>query len=126
MQPLVHLDWIRPGTLCIGLDLARAWYPDVISGIGRIFTDDTEQFWNRYGTEPEAFNGKPVIAGELSGILSGRAPGRLDDDERILSLNLGMAICDLALGDLIFREASKQGLGIELPLMEREDLLPPI
>lgn len=126
MQPLVHLDWIRPGALCIGLDLARAWYPDVVSGIDRIFTDDTVQFWNRYGTEPEAFNGKPVIAGELSSILSGRIPARLDEEERILSLNLGMAVCDLALGDLIFREASEQGAGVELPLMEREDLLPPI
>ncbi len=126
MQPLVHLDWIRPGTLCIGLDLARAWYPDVVSGIDRIFTDDTEQFWNRYGTEPEAFNGKPVISGELSSILSGNVPARLSEEERILSLNLGMAVCDLALGDLICREAAGKGAGVELPLMEREDLLPPI
>lgn len=126
MQPLIHLGWIQKGALCIGLDLARAWHPDVISGIDRIFTDDTEQFWNRYGTEPEAFNGKPVVAGELSSLLAGKIPSRLYDEERILSLNLGMAICDLALGDLIFREASRQKVGIELPLMEREDLLPSV
>ncbi len=124
MEPIIPLEWVREGTLCIGLDLARAWQPDVVAGIDRIFTDDTEQFWNRYTTEPEAFGGKPLISGELSSVLLGRIPARLSPEERILSLNLGMAICDLALGDLIYREAERKGAGTVLPLMEREDLLP--
>ncbi|NLB83807.1 MAG: ornithine cyclodeaminase family protein [Synergistaceae bacterium] len=124
MQNMIPLDWITPGTLCIGLDLARAWYPDVITGIDRIFTDDETQFWHRFTTEPEAFSGKPEISGELSSVLLGRIPGRLFPEERILSLNLGMAICDLALGDLIYREAEKQGVGVVLPLMEKDSLLP--
>ena len=125
MEPVIPLEWIRR-TLCIGLDLARAWKPDVITGIGRIFTDDSNQFWNRFETEPEAFGGKPEISGELSSVLLGRIPGRLSPEERILSLNLGMAICDLALGDLIYREAERRDAGTVLPLMEREDLLPPL
>ena len=124
MEPIIPLEWVREGTLCIGLDLARAWQPDLVAGIDRIFTDDTEQFWNRYTTEPEAFGGKPLISGELSSVLLGRIPARLSPEERILSLNLGMAICGLALGDLIYREAERKGAGTVLPLMEREDLLP--
>lgn len=126
MEAIIPLQWVKRGALCIGLDLARAWKPDVITGIGRIFTDDTKQFWNRFETEPEAFGGKPEISGELSSVLLGRIPGRLSPEERILSLNLGMAICDLALGDLIYREAERRDAGTVLPLMEREDLLPPL
>ncbi|NLL37731.1 MAG: ornithine cyclodeaminase family protein, partial [Fretibacterium sp.] len=124
MKPMIYLDWIRPGALCLGLDLARAWHADVIKGIDRIFTDDQTQFWKRYTTEPEAYSGKPEISGELSSILLGQTPARKSPEERLLALNLGMAICDLALGDLIYREAEKQNAGVVLPLMEREDLLP--
>lgn len=123
--PTFRLDWIRPGALCIGLDLARAWCPDVIDGVDRIFIDDAKQFWNRYETEPEAFgHAKPPVTGEISHVLLGKIPGRESRQERILSLNVGMAICDLALGDLIYREAERQDVGVVLPLMEREDLLP--
>lgn len=123
--PTFHLDWIRPGTLCIGLDLARAWHPDVIEGVDKIFIDDAKQFWDRYATEPEAFGSvKPPVTGQISHVLLGKIPGRESQQERILSLNVGMAICDLALGDLIWREAEKRNAGTMLPLMEREDLLP--
>ena len=56
----------------------------------------------------------------------GIIPGRDSEDDRILSLNVGMAICDLALGDLIYREAEKRNIGVLLPLMEKDDLLPPL
>lgn len=121
-----HLDWIAPGTLCIGLDLARAWSPEVLSGVDKTFVDDAQQFWDRYRTEPEAFSARPEVTGELSHVLMGIIPGRDSEDDRILSLNVGMAICDLALGDLIYREAEKRNIGVLLPLMEKDDLLPPL
>lgn len=124
MQPLIRLNWISPGALGLGLDLARAWYPEVVSGIDLIITDDIGQFWHRYETEPEAYNGKPKVHAELSSVLLGRDSGRRSERDRVLALNLGMAVCDLVLGDLVYCEARRRKIGTVLPLMEREDLLP--
>ena len=106
--------------------MARAWSPEVLSGVDKTFVDDAQQFWDRYRTEPEAFSARPEVTGELSHVLMGIIPGRDSEDDRILSLNVGMAICDLALGDLIYREAEKRNIGVLLPLMEKDDLLPPL
>ena len=121
-DPLYKLRWISPGTLCIGLDLLSSWGREIQEGVDKVFVDDEKQFRDRYVTEPQAFAGEPRVTAELGKVLTGRAPGRESPEERILSLNVGMGVCDLALGDLIYREAGRQNKGTVLPLMEREDI----
>lgn len=122
----IHLDWIAPGSLFISINLAQPLAPDAVAGVERIFTDDAKQFWNRFETEPDAFGGKPEVDGELSELVLGKKQPRIAPSDRVLSLNLGMAISDLALGDLIYREAEARNVGTVLPLMEQEDLWPVI
>lgn len=121
-EPLFNLDWIAPGTLCIGLDLLSPWGREIQEGVDKVFVDDEKQFRDRYATEPQAFAGEPRVTGELGRVLTGEIPGRESPEERILSLNVGMGVCDLALGDLIYREALRQNKGTILPLMERDDI----
>jgi len=52
----------------------------------------------------------------LSEIVSGKKPGRENSKERIMSMNLGLAIEDVAMAILIHKKARKTGIGIELPL----------
>lgn len=43
-------------------------------------------------------------------------PGRQDEKERILAINLGLAMDDMAVAPTIYDCAKKQGLGTWLPL----------
>ena len=49
-------------------------------------------------------------------IVAGLKPGRESEDEKIMSMNLGLAIEDLVVGKLIYEEAIKKGVGRWLPL----------
>ena len=53
---------------------------------------------------------------DLSEIVSGKKPGRENSEERIMSMNLGPAIEDVAMAILIYKKARKTGIGIEFPL----------
>jgi ornithine cyclodeaminase len=53
---------------------------------------------------------------ELGAIISGKAPGRSRDDERIFFSPLGMGIEDLINAHRVYLEARRRGVGRELDL----------
>jgi ornithine cyclodeaminase/alanine dehydrogenase-like protein (mu-crystallin family) len=52
----------------------------------------------------------------LGEVVAGRKAGRESANERIMSMNLGVAIEDIALAVQIYKEAKRTGKGKELPL----------
>jgi ornithine cyclodeaminase/alanine dehydrogenase-like protein (mu-crystallin family) len=48
----------------------------------------------------------------------GQQPGRESPTERIASINLGLALADMATAIHIYRRATATGIGIQLPLWE--------
>ena len=53
---------------------------------------------------------------DLGEIVSGRKPGREKAGERTISINLGIALDDMATAIMIYKKAGEQGIGTELPL----------
>jgi len=51
----------------------------------------------------------------LGEIVSGRKPGRESEEERTASINLGLALEDMATAILIYRKAVERGVGMQLP-----------
>ena len=51
--------------------------------------------------------------GELA---AGLKPGREREDERIIAMNLGIALEDMATGIRVYRVAVEAGIGTRLPL----------
>lgn len=122
-MPTIHFKWLKEGMLGMGLEAGRAWYGDVITGVDKIITDDIGQTTYWYENMKGAFHAKPELYGELGEIATKKKKGRESDSERILAINIGMAIEDMVLGQKIYEEAQKKNIGTILPLMEKTKLI---
>ena len=53
----------------------------------------------------------PSIYATIGEIVSGRKPGRDSEDERIIAIPIGMAICDVAVAHLAYHTALHRNIG---------------
>ena len=58
----------------------------------------------------------PDIHADLGELATGRKPGRERPEERTMTVNLGLALVDMALAPLLFQKAVDKGIGAWLPL----------
>ncbi|MCK4318093.1 ornithine cyclodeaminase family protein, partial [Candidatus Bathyarchaeota archaeon] len=117
-EPLVRDEWFKPGCLGFGLEASRAWHGDAILGADKFITDSWGQTVHFY--EQGAFpDGLPELYAELGEVVAGVKPGRDSQEERILAINIGLALEDVIVADYIYQLA-KDGDYQTLTLM-RED-----
>ena len=118
-NPLVKNEWFKPGCLGMGLEASRAWYGDAILKADKFVTDSWDQttHFHEQGAFPD---GLPKLYAELGEIVAGKKKGREDQRERILAINIGLALEDVIVADLVYRKAVKSGGYKTLTLMERD------
>jgi ornithine cyclodeaminase/alanine dehydrogenase-like protein (mu-crystallin family) len=61
--------------------------------------------------------GLPKLHAEVGEIVAGLKPGRERSDERIMVMNTGMAIEDVAVGKLVYERAIERCVGTVLPFL---------
>jgi len=118
-EPLIRNEWFEEGCLGLGLEASRAWYGDAILCADRFVTDDWGQttYFHSQGAFPD---GLPESYTELGTIINGENKGREGDEERILAINIGLALEDMIVADRLYQMAKeKKGCG-KLTLIERE------
>ncbi len=108
--------WWSPGTLAIPLDVVSAWDDAAFARIDRLVTDNID------GLEVAARQRRPdlTLPGDLvslADVVSGRAPGRIDAEERIMAIPTGVASVDMTLAWEIYRRARDAGVGSEIALL---------
>ena len=59
---------------------------------------------------------------DIADIINKKHPGRESDDEIIVYSVGGMAVEDIAWGGTVYRNALKEGIGVELPLWDQPDM----
>lgn len=106
---LLEPEWLMPGVTLVVLDNGGK-ETGILSYVDRVFVDDRrpfagEEVRHRFPT------GVPPIDGEIGKILLGELPGRRNEQERILVLNLGIAASDIAVAAEVYRRASESGVG---------------
>lgn len=118
-NPLVKDEWFDKGCLGVGLEASRAWYRDAILNADKFITDDWEQtkYFNTQGAFPD---GLPKLYAELGTIVCGEKPGKEKEDERILAINIGLALEDIIVANRIYEIAKERGTYQKLVLMEKE------
>jgi ornithine cyclodeaminase/alanine dehydrogenase len=119
-EPLVRDEWFEPGCLGFGLEASRAWYGDAILGADKFITDSWDQtvYYTEHGG---AFpDGLPELHAELGEVVCGSKPGRESPEERILAINIGLALEDVIVANRVYEIASEKGGYQKLTLMERE------
>jgi len=112
--PTIQKDWLKPGAYGTAVDFDSYWTGEALAQMDRIGTDDHAQF--QYYKSVGYFQQTPDPYADLGELVAGLRPGRQDEQERTLAINLGLAMDDMAVAPTIYRKAKEMGLGIKLPL----------
>jgi ornithine cyclodeaminase/alanine dehydrogenase-like protein (mu-crystallin family) len=110
--PTIEKDWLRPGAFGSAVDFDSYWSGEALAQMDRIATDDHAQF--RYYRSVGYFQRTPEPYADLGELVAGIKPGRQDEKERTLAINLGLALDDMAIAPTIHQRAIEKGLGIWL------------
>ena len=113
-SPVIEKDWLHPGAYGSAVDFDSYWCADALAQMDRISTDDHAQF--QYYKSVGYFSQTPDPYADLGELVAGLKPGRRDEKERTLAINLGLAMDDMAVAPTIYQQAKEKGLGNWLPL----------
>ena len=53
----------------------------------------------------------PTVYATIGEIVTGKKRGRDSDDEKIIAIPIGMAVCDIAVAHLVYHSALDRGIG---------------
>lgn len=112
--PSIEKDWLRLGAYGSAVDFDSYWSGAALAQMDLISTDDHAQF--QYYKSVGYFQQTPAPYADLGELVAGLKPGRRDEKERTLAINLGLAMDDMAVAPEIYRRAREKGLGTWLPL----------
>jgi len=112
--PTIEREWFQPGCLGLPIDFDSYWHPAALHLADKFYVDDTGQF--SYYRTVGYFQDVPPVLGDLGELATGQVPGRERDDERIIAMNLGLALADMATAVNVYRRALAKGIGTVLPL----------
>lgn len=113
-NPAIERDWINDGAFGCPIDFDSYWKPDAMRSMHKFCTDDQEQLL--YYKSIGYFRDTPEVYAELDQIVLGQKAGRENDEERTMSMNLGVAIEDIAVAAMLYEKAKRVGIGQWLEL----------
>ena len=113
-SPPIPAGWLAPGAFASPVDFDSYWRGDAFAEADKIATDDKDQL--AYYRSAGYFRDTPEPYADLGEIVCGKKHGRQAEEERIISINLGLALEDMATAILVYRAALEKGVGQRLPL----------
>ena len=113
-RPAIEAGWLAPGAFASLVDFDSYWQGGALRQADKLATDDLAQL--RYYRQSGYFKDTPEPYADLGELIIGQKPGRQRPDERTMTINLGLALEDMATAIRIYRRARSAGMGVELPL----------
>jgi ornithine cyclodeaminase/alanine dehydrogenase len=113
-KPLIEPGWLAEGAFASAVDFDSSWEGEALHQINKLATDDVLQM--RYYRQEGYFKETPEPYADLGEIVTGLKPGRESAGERTMSINLGIALDDMATAINIYKMARAKRIGLELPL----------
>jgi ornithine cyclodeaminase/alanine dehydrogenase len=113
-SPTIERDWLQPGAFGSAVDFDSYWMPPALAQVDLLSTDDHAQF--QYYRSVGYFQDTPDPYADLGELAAGLKPGRANDTQRTLAINLGLAMDDMAVAPEILRRAREMNLGTRLSL----------
>ena len=109
--PVIENDWLEPGAFAAPLDYDSYWKREVLRSADVFATDDVEQMF--YHQKAGYFRDIPPRERilDLGDVAAGKVAGRQNDSQRIIAMNLGLALDDMTAAPLVYRAAVEKGLG---------------
>jgi len=112
--PTIEKGWLKPGGFASPVDFDSYWKPEALAEADKYATDDIAQY--HYYRQVGYFQNAPEPYADLGEIVTGQKPGRETPEERTISMNLGLALDDMAVAPEIYKRAVEKGIGTWLPL----------
>jgi ornithine cyclodeaminase/alanine dehydrogenase len=112
--PIIVPGWLKRGGFASPVDFDSSWQGDAFREADKLATDDTRQM--EYYRHEGYFRDTPAVYADLGEIAAGKKPARESDEERIICINLGLALDDMAVAITIYSRACEMGIGSVLPL----------
>ena len=116
-------EWVKPGALVLPIHV-QGWNKDFLVKFDKLVVDDFQQFSTTMKSKGTYEPIPDAPYAHLGEILTGKKPGRENSQERILSVNYGLAIHDMVVGSKVLEKAKELGLGQELCLMDASKPIP--
>jgi ornithine cyclodeaminase/alanine dehydrogenase-like protein (mu-crystallin family) len=113
-RPVIEADWVAPGAFASPVDFDSYWKPAALASFDLLATDDKAQF--QYYRQEGYFKKTPPPYADLGELAAGGKRGRTSPRQRTASINLGLALEDMATAVRIYERARARGIGRELPL----------
>lgn len=113
-KPVIKDAWFERGSFASPVDYDSYWKSEVLLSVDKFCTDDVAQMM--YTKTLGYFKGIPSKVLDLGDIVAGKTSGRERDEERTMSMNLGLALDDMSVAPLVYRAAVEKGLGTVLEL----------
>jgi ornithine cyclodeaminase/alanine dehydrogenase len=113
-RPGIPAGWLAEGSFASLVDYDSYWTGAALREADKLATDDRAQMDSTRRTG--YFRETPEPYADLGEIAAGKKPGRESDRERTITINLGLALDDMATAILIYQRAMSAGIGRELPL----------
>jgi len=113
-SPVIEAGWLAEGSFASPVDFDSYWKGEALKQADRLATDDRAQM--EYYRTVGYFKDTPKPYADLGEIVAGKKPGREKAGERTISINLGIALDDMATAILIYKKAAALGIGTNLPL----------
>jgi len=110
----IEANWMAEGAFAGLVDFDSYWKGEALRQADKLATDDIKQM--EYYRKTGYFKDTPRPYADLGDLAAGKKPGRERKDERTISINLGLALDDMATAILIYKRAKEKGIGTELPL----------
>jgi ornithine cyclodeaminase/alanine dehydrogenase-like protein (mu-crystallin family) len=110
----IQAGWMDEGAFASLVDFDSYWQPAAMKEAAKFCTDDLAQL--RYYESAGYFQDIPPVHADLGELVTGQKPGRETPEERTMAANLGLALDDMAVAPLIYRQAVEKGIGTSLPL----------
>ena len=113
-NPIIEPGWLAPGAFACPIDFDSYWQGDALREADKLATDDRGQL--EYYRSVGYFQTTPIPYADLGEIATGTRARRESEAERIICINLGLALEDMATARLVYDRALERGIGMELPL----------
>ncbi len=113
-EPFIPAGWLAEGAFACPLDFDTCWQGAAMAEVDKFATDDLGQV--EHYKHDGFLQAVPEPYADLGEIAAGLKPGRESDSERTMSMNLGLALEDVATAIRIYQRARERGIGTEFPL----------
>lgn len=122
-EPFIPAGWLKKGALLLSMGGVPEVSFEVLGEADRLIVDDTDyalaqgdlHHWVKSG----AISKEDLLArvdADIGEVAVGAKPGRAHDEETIIAVIQGMAVCDLAMAKRVLDRAEAEGIGQTITL----------